>query len=272
MRPFLALPLIPLFATISLFASPARAYLPPSHFLIDAIARKHASLGKPVRLASTLAAGDASVSVVTLIDAQARVARTVLLPRGGTEELARVERRGTWPLALALLFEKDAAELGAALKAEGVPVVAESELVEMSDEEERRAAETEWLGRFERRLAWVIGPRDPLRSQLWIEKDAFFPARFFFKGKGGRMELRYEAFKVSRDIPYPRAQSLVARDGGNLLAREEFLELAYASAAEVAELGAASGDGRGGVKWTPAGESLESAARAALETYLTHAR
>jgi hypothetical protein len=63
-------------------------------------------------------------------------------------------------------------------------------------------------------VAWVIGTDDSknLRSpQIWFEKDTFLPLRMIFSvGRERRpVDLQFENYKVTREIPYPRMIQLI---------------------------------------------------------------
>lgn len=152
-----------------------QAYVPPSHFIVDRMAKKKA-------------AGDSSLLIFDL-----------LKPSGDPEKLppsllwtgvywypgAKAEKNSAWPLA-ALLLENDPVRLHEALKAFGIPVKREEELVIKRSRAEmaKNNPETDLpfykreeilsVKRLGKRLAWQVSSEDQ-KKRLLVEKDSSDP-------------------------------------------------------------------------------------------------
>lgn len=153
----------------------AQAYVPPSHFIVDRIAKKKT-------------AADSSLLIFD-----------ILKPSGDPEKLppallwtgvywypgAKAEKNSAWPLA-ALLLEHDPVRLMEALKAFGIPVKREEELVIKRSRAEmaKNNPETELpfykreeslsVKRLGKRLAWQVSSEDQ-KKRLLVEKDSSDP-------------------------------------------------------------------------------------------------
>jgi hypothetical protein len=194
---------------------PALGAIPPSQYLFRKLAAKH-SLNKSARIRSTVTAvrSDGSAGVhfkeITIYDVQTRTLRSRAYDDSGAE-LYAVERqmdKSTVPSMLAndLLFESHSIKMIDRLRAHGVHIPIESELLAMKDEEARRAAEQEELKRWKGHFAWVVLGD----SQVWLEKDTFLPLRLVLPslGETDAVEIEFENYRFTREFPYPRMITL----------------------------------------------------------------
>jgi hypothetical protein len=114
------------------------------------------------------------------------------------------------PISLRILFERDFTRLALALQKEGVPVRLNAELLELADEEERRAFEEVHFRRLDGKIAWAIENRHLEGSpRFWIEKDSFLPLKF---SKSNDLEIRYQNYREISGFLYPRKISIL-REG-----------------------------------------------------------
>lgn len=201
----------------SLAAPAAWAYVPPSQFIVKSMTGKRAGY-KGLRLRTTVyamegqRAGGTGFKQVTIFDAGSRVMRSRAYDQSG-RELYAMERRlneaspvvGGMPVA-ALLMDPSLESVSRILRGAGVPVRTEAELLEMKDEEERRASEVTSLVRLGSVVGWAIGPgkRDLAWPQLWVEKDTFHPLRMIERTDEGTVDVRFESFRYFREYAFPR--------------------------------------------------------------------
>ena len=115
-----------------------------------------------------------------------------------------------------------------ALKARGLPVQLEDELVKMKDEDERRASEDERLTRWNAAVAWVIGGSKDGDPQLWIEKDTFLPVRLIAspQPESDPVDLTFEGTRYYHEFPFPKAIVAVKRKAP--LLRDEVIDVSLA--------------------------------------------
>jgi hypothetical protein len=210
----------------------AWAYVPPSQYIVKSMTTRRMGL-KVVRIRSQVVAldGDKPTDVhfkaTTVYSAQTQTLRSWATD-SADKELYRIERKAPQFLpADALLFELNPQQVAKNLKDRGIPIKTEEELLLLKDEEERRAAETERLVRWKGQLAWVIGPTDPkdkTSPQLWVEKDSFFPARLIADIRDTFADIRFEGFRLYRELPYPRTIYLARKDD-TLVLRDDLVEI-----------------------------------------------
>lgn len=258
-------------------APEAHAYIPPSGYVLQKISAK--KLGyKTVRIRSTVAGLNGapgfekltgvSFREVTWVDFTARVVRSRAYDVAGKEIFAQ-ERKfddhespdGAVPLAFRMLIEPAPFHLARALKAASIPVLTEIDLQAFETEEDKRAQETAWLGRWDGGVSWVVGARGA--SQLWIQKDEFLPRRLLFEGADAPREVRYDRYRgFSKDFQYPRTILAIRGKEGSQVAilRDELTDVAVDG--EYAELKAPLKAGL-----TEAGESSDSAVKDLLRQY-----
>jgi hypothetical protein len=249
-----------LFAAVAVaafaFTTDAAAHVPPSLFIVKTITNKRGATLKGVRLKSHLTAmmGPAGAEkpagprlvVTTTFNPQTSLLKTVVREENGPELYYRERGPGALPPEVAFLFDAKLADVVQSLRDKGIPVRTEDELLAMRDEDERRAAEVEFLSRWKGTVAWVIGRRgtsptasggkssEPsrLEPQLWVEKDSFVPLRLFIPGRiepgkptGTWLDLRFEGGqRLLKGFVFPRLISLFDKDGNPIL-REELVDL-----------------------------------------------
>lgn len=201
---------------VFLFAASARAYVPPSSFIIKTMAAKRAGF-KSVKLKSTVTAWEdgkptpAWFKEITVLDFHTGILRSRGYDDQG-KELFSVERRiddassSAFSIGI-LLLGANTDTVSRSLNLAGIPVRTEEELLKLETEEQRLASESVWIARSSSlEYSWVIGPRSGDQSSLWVEKDVFFPKRVRIK-KGGSsaVDVRFSDFRYVRDFPYPRS-------------------------------------------------------------------
>jgi hypothetical protein len=196
----------------------AWAYIPPSAFILKSVVSKHAGL-KGLRVRSTVTAmegeklGATHFKEVTYFNPQTETLHIYAFD-DRIQKLYAVERRPEAATAAdGLLFWHDYRSLENALKARGLPVRSEDELLKMKDEDERRASEVERLTRWNTSLAWVIGGAKDGDPQLWIEKDSFLPLRLIASPQPDAepVDLTFEGNRYYHEFPFPRAIVAVKR-------------------------------------------------------------
>ena len=219
---------------LSISSLPAWAYVPPSAFIVKGIAGKHAGI-KGLRIKTLVTAMEGEklsstrVRTVTHFNPQTGVIHAYALDENN-QKLFAVERRNeTATGADALLFWSSPRNLALALKARGVPVKTEEELGSIEDADERRGIENTGLGRWNSKIAWIIGAKKS-ESQLWVEKDNFLPLRLIAPpsvasgGDESLVELEFEGQRTFREFPFPRA--IVVRRNKDTLLRDEVQDVA----------------------------------------------
>jgi hypothetical protein len=210
-KPFLFL------AAFLLPLASAWAYIPPSSFILKSITSKHAGL-KGLRVRSTVTVmdegkpGTTRFKAVTFFNPATQTVHAYAFD-DRNQKLYGVERRPEGATAAdAVLFWKDERSLNIALKARGLPVRSDDELLKMKDEDERRAAEDEHLTRWNAGVVWVIGGSKSSKSgnfddpQLWVEKDSFLPLRLIAapQPESEIVDLHFEGQRYYHEFPYPK--------------------------------------------------------------------
>lgn len=272
------------FASVLLaLGSVAWAYIPASGFMLKNIMNKRTQ-AKSVRLRSTVSAMEgARVTEVqfkqlTVFDATTRVLKSHAYDSAGVE-LYSVERKfpdtftaqnaragEMLPTVSSLLMDVNPEAAGAMLRQAGIPIRTDAELLQMKDEDERRASEISSLARVRNQVAWVIGPgpKDLMWPQLWIEKDGFLPLRLIMRSEEGMVDLRFEAFRFQGGYAYPGAVTVYKASKSEQekvgLLRDELVEVSLA--ADPKELKASTVNG-----FTDAGNSTDSSIRDLIRRY-----
>jgi hypothetical protein len=256
-------------------AGVAHAYVPPSHFLVKTLAAKKAG-AKAVRyrtVVQALEGGHPSgprFRQLTVYDFGTHVLRSTAQDDQG-HDLYVIERRlgmaGSAPLADYLIFENQAALVELQLKSVGIPIRTEEDLASLPDEEARVKAERTFLSRWKSDVAWVVGERGKPDAQLWLEKDAFLPLRLAARRDGEEYELRFDGFRFTREVPFPRAVTLLkgVAESARPALREELTEVNLVSSAPELRTAATPG-------FTEAGNSADSAVRDLIQAYYQYLR
>jgi hypothetical protein len=194
----------------------AEAYIPPSSFQIEMLARRHKKL-KSIRVKTRITGTSAQIREIGYFDARTRIWKARFLDEGDHEIYAFERRLGTTDsLTSLLLFETNPLRIMTALKNAGIPVVLDSELLALPDEEARRAAEKMSVGRLDHKIGWIIGEGSP---SLWILKDDFVPLKLIAGGD----EIRFEETRYTHNFPYPRSISLY--NGSDFVLKGEAMEV-----------------------------------------------
>jgi hypothetical protein len=197
--------------SVLLVSSVATAHIPPSDFLVKETVKKRQGFkafkvrsevvglkdGKPTGI---------SFREVLILDYSSRVVRSRAQTMDG-KDLYLVERKldgSISPLAGAskVLLENSAPSFVRFLKGVGIPIRTESDLGQFETQAQKREQESLSLQRNGNTdtYAWTIGRAKANESQLWIEKDAFYPARFVASG----VEVRFSNFRTFQEMPYPK--------------------------------------------------------------------
>ena len=255
--------LLPL--VLVLLSTPAWAYIPPSSFILKSLSAKHANLkGLRVRSQVTVMDGDkpgtTRFKAITFYNPQTDTLHAYAYD-DRNQKLYSMERRlETATGADALLFWHDDKNLDIALKARGLPVRSEEDLLKMKDEEERRASEDEHLTRWNSAFAWVIGGTKDGDPQLWVEKDSFLPLRLIASPTpdADPVDIQFEGQRYYREFPYPRVITVIKRK--QPLFKDEVQDVTVA--AETNEFRAALVPG-----FTEAGNAAPSALRDLVQKY-----
>ncbi|MBL7714538.1 MAG: hypothetical protein JNL01_03655 [Bdellovibrionales bacterium] len=272
--------------SVLLSASSAFAYVPPSQYILKSWVKSRNSVGV-FRVRSNVIAYDngkpteSTFRQLTVFDPKTKSLRARAYDLSG-RELYSVERRipdavsatngggDHLPVVGALLFDRDLDGVSAILRSGGIPIRTEAELVQMKDENERRASEVQSFARYRGAVAWVIGPgvSDLVWPQLWFEKDGFLPIRLIQKSEEGTVDVKFEAFRFSGPVGFPGVVSV----GTASKAKEEDPRLIWFKE-EVTEFTTA-GDpkelkGSGSAGFTSEGNQVEGRLKDAIRRYFS---
>lgn len=237
-------------------SSQALAYVPPSSFLIKTIAsRRAAPKGVRARTVVTGIEADQPTSayfkVTTIVLASKRILRSFALDDSGQQLYVHERKLGDesgelspGAVSAEILFDSDPERVTEVLRRAGVPVtrpVPPAPAVSptpgarpaATPTAETSQAETMFLSRWKKTVAWVIGPRRDFQSQLWIEKDTFLPVRWIWNGSDAH-ELQFESYRFTSEFPYPRATQYV--EGGKVVFKEELTDVSVNPTADIKAL------------------------------------
>ncbi len=267
----------------------SQAYVPPSGYLVKSVSSKHVApkgfklQSKVFGLDSNAKVNTPGIKLVTSFFPQQNLFRIAAWDESG-QKIYQTERKfDTASLPLVLLSSSDARVLTLALKAKGIPVQTEDDLLRLETEMERVQSEVTSLARWKSKLAWVMGKTDPKleikkaptteltagervglhrEPQLWIEKDRFLPVRLIYASPQEQwLDYHLDETRFSQEFPFPRLIT-VYRDQVPLL-KEEFSEFQLGVDPQELKTPWPSG-------WTPvgqgAGESLRSAVDQIFQT------
>ncbi|MFZ9594469.1 MAG: hypothetical protein ACO3A2_00120 [Bdellovibrionia bacterium] len=209
-------------------SSSAWAYLPPSQYLVKNWVKQHAG-AKTIRLKTKITGlrEDGSPSAVhfsawTLYSTESKKLKSWAVTDSGSELYAVEKDVSHLSLPTVLFFESDLKLVMQALADKQIPVRSESTLLEFKTEEERQAAEQEFLARWNGGFAWVIGnqeSREEESPQLWIQKDSFLPVRLRFEDQAFE-DVQISGYQLVRDFIYPRSLTLKSKYSGASLLEE----------------------------------------------------
>lgn len=197
--------------------SAAHAYVPPSGYMIEQLAKRHRSL-KGLRVKTRITGTSTQIKEIAWYEAPTRTLKARILD-ANDHEIYAYQRKITPQDSLAslVLFESNAETIMKGLLAAGIPVVPKEEILKLQTEEERRALELTAIGRLDKRVGWTIGQGSP---SFWILKDEFTPLKLALNGG---VEIRFEETKTMRDFPYSRAISLYR--SGDFVLKGEAIEV-----------------------------------------------
>ncbi|MBC7693425.1 MAG: hypothetical protein H7222_16795 [Methylotenera sp.] len=193
----------------------AQAYVPPSQFIVRSMVKKHLG-AKAIRLKSNFVLADSQkvFKETAWVDYANESIKSRMFDDTGKEVFAYERKLDLHaPMPDLILLETRSEMLARALRTKDVPVRSEPELLALKTEEERRAVEITALTRWKGTLAWAIGKirGSDKTNQLWIEKDTFEPLRYI-QNADHPTEVRFENFKVTREIPYPKLITYLEED------------------------------------------------------------
>ncbi len=224
-------------------AGPAFAYVPPSEYILKQLAKKRAGTVS-IRTRSIVAAVEGTqptairYRLMSQLDVPSRKIRVRAYDEAGKELYATSREIPSDPgialdasrLLVGTAFELLADPRGdvvvSTLIGQSIPVHTEAELMKLSTEEERRAAEQTSLGRMGSEVVWMLGPakKAAFQPQVWIEKETFLPLRLITHADEGRMDFRFQNYKFTREFPFPRVIEVRQADAANRILFQEMVQ------------------------------------------------
>lgn len=230
-------------AMLALWGGSAWGYIPPSEYIIKQLVKKRSGTVS-VRIRSVVAVIEngqptaARFRMMTQLDVPQRKIRV------RAYDDANKELYATWreiPVDAGIASDSDRVAVSPTfemladprpevvvgnLNGWEIPIRTEAELLKQSTEEERRAVEETYLGRMGTVLVWQIGPRkrSAFQPQLWIEKDTFLPLRLVADSAAGRFDIRFSAYRFTREFPFPRVIEVRQADSGNHVLFQEMAQ------------------------------------------------
>jgi hypothetical protein len=243
----------------------AWAYIPPSSFILKSLTAKHSGI-KGLRIRSMVTVmdgekpGNVHFKAVTYFNPATETLHAYAYD-DRNQKLYAIERRPeTQSAAAALLFWHDDRNLAIVLKARGIPVRSEEDLLKMKDEDERRSSEEEHLMRWNSAIAWVIGGTKDGDAQLWVEKDTFLPLRLIAgpQPDSDLVDVQLDGQRYYHEFPYPKTITAIKRK--QPLFKDEVQDVLVAS--ETSEFRSTPMPGL-----TEAGNSASSALRELVQKY-----
>jgi hypothetical protein len=200
--------------------STAQAYVPPSQFMVQQMAKKRTKL-KGLRIKTRITGTQNQIKEIAWYDASTKKIKARILDVNDAEIYA-FERKMSAQDSLVgvILFESQSSVIEKALKSYQVPIVTQEQLQQVANEDERRALEKTSIGRLDQKIGWVIGQGSP---SFWVLKDEFTPLLLKVKSGGGDLEVRFEDTKNIREFPYARSISLYR--GGDFVLKGEAMEV-----------------------------------------------
>lgn len=262
-------------AIFILSAATAYAYVPPSQFIVKTIARKHSGYKRIV--AKTLVTNweSGQPGSVRFREVTAYFPATGTLRSWATDEngksLYETERKAREMSPSAeILFEPNTARLTDSLKAKGIAIQTEAELLPLPNEDERRLAEKTGLARWDKGIVWVVGLKNPQSEisrrsfstpQIWVEKDTFLPLRLIAAiqtDDSDISDLQLEGYRYFNEFPYPKL--ITWMKGKEPAFRAELTEINVDSGPDLSKKAVAGG-------WTDAGNAASGAVRDLIRAY-----
>lgn len=240
-----------------LSSSIAWAYVPPSQYLVKMFVNKKVGT-KLVRVRtnlSSLPSADIKLKTLSLYDSTSHILRTWILDERD-QKLYKMDRRANEMTPVGeMLFNGNFVEVTAALTKAGIPIKTEEELLKLTDEDQRRAAESQSLRRWRGVPAWIIGVPEKTDPQLWIEKDSFLPIRLL-----ASYDVQFEGYGFFHGFPYPKTVSVLSTEGKPTM-KEELVE--FTTGATFPEMKGNAGPNG----YTDLGNSASGSMRELIEAY-----
>lgn len=210
------------FGFLLLTSYSALAYIPPSQYLVDEIAKKHggvktAAIQYQVKpFDGENERGDSFTEMVFvnfdtgMIESQAQDedGKAIFYSKKffGTPKNEVVPGKPASVLSQ-ILFNPYQETLGKTLEKTGFPIRLTQDLLAMRDEIERRASEQTHLKKVESKIYWVIGAleKDPRAPQIWIEKGVFLPEKLIYSSSEiNPLEVELTGYSMTKSFSYPR--------------------------------------------------------------------
>ena len=206
------------------------AYIPPSGFILKTWVGRHSAIklvrvrqqvtpfkdGKPLDLhfKETLFFGSAFSGFKSFIQDEA--GRKVESMEKPAEKASAVTM---------LLLGSDPNQVGTNLKAQGIPILLDADLMALPTEDDRYKAEDQSMSRWKNNPAWVIGQK----AQVWFQKDNFQPVRLMIPSESYGQEVEYQFDEMSGGFSYPRLLTIAKRKTGEILFQSRLIDISPVS-------------------------------------------
>ena len=216
---------------LTLFSSfEASAYIPPSGYILKTWVGRHSSIklvrvrqqvtpfkdGKPLDLhfKETLFFGSAfsGFKSYTQDETGHRI-----------ESLEKPAAQAS-PVTM-LLLGSDINQVGSVLKAQGIPILLDTDLLALPTEEDRYKAEDQSMSRWKNSPAWVIGTK----AQLWFQKDNFQPVRLMVPADAYGQDLEFQFDEMGGSFSYPRLITIAKRKTGEIIFQSRLIDISPVS-------------------------------------------
>jgi hypothetical protein len=223
--------------------SNAYAYIPPSEYIVRQFVKKRAGVTS-IRIRSIVTAIEGSQAtavryrLMTQLELPSRKIRVRAYDETGKELYATwrelpvdagvasdPDRLRTSPVFEFLADPRAEVVVGTLVGLE-IPIRTEGDLLKLGTEEERRSAELTSLTRVGDEVAWMIGParKAAYQPQVWFEKDSFLPLRWIGDTEQGRLDIRLQSYRFTREYPFPRVIEIRQADSANKALYQELVQ------------------------------------------------
>jgi len=217
----------------------ARAYIPPSQFIVKSWANKHAGM-KSLRVKTTVTAYDENKPTslhfkeLSIYFPELQSLRSWALDDSDRKLYFIEEKIDQVALPRKLLLSKDWQGLIQSLKEKGIPIKTEQELLSFRTEAQRRMSENQSLVSWNGGILWAVGSETPKletkqeqkNPQIWFEKDTFLPFRILYpKASSGHplLDVRFEGYRYFHEFPYP--QKIEVLEKSSLVFASQLIEI-----------------------------------------------
>jgi hypothetical protein len=211
------------------WSASASAYIPPSLFLIKTWMQKHSKV-KHLRIRNTIIAFEKDqptnirFSETAIFNSKTSDVKSWATDEAGKTLFSNQKKFSALPPVAQLLIGNDFKEVSQSLKAKGIPVRLEADLLALKTESERINSESQSLGRWQGKIAWVIGPTGSNLAvdsgpQLWFEKDTFLPIRLIYTPSAepeDSYEFQFDQYRLSYEFPYPKSIQVFKKGKGHI--------------------------------------------------------